>query len=165
MKEKDINLYLYIENYINNDWVKNILQNELYFMEIDDKALEESIIFIRYLSIIEHKKENYLTFQAYMKSYFDSITSNLAYKKEGVKENFYEKRRILQFYKTNYILTADEENKISKFCDSRNENPLCHSNIKIIKNRNMKKTIEDEARNIIEFVIGVVKSDNRKAEN
>ncbi len=165
LKEKDINLYLYIENYINNDWVKNILQNELYFMEIDDKALEESIIFIRYLSIIEHKKENYLTFQAYMKSYFDSITSNLAYKKEGVKENFYEKRRILQFYKTNYILTADEENKISKFCDSRNENPLCHSNIKIIKNRNMKKTIEDEARNIIEFVIGVVKSDNRKAEN
>ena len=165
LKEKDSKLYQYIKSYIISDWVKNIIKTELSSVEIYDKALEESIIFIKYLSTIEHKKENYLTFQAYMKSYFDSITSNLAYKKEGVKESFYEKRRILHFYKTNYAITADEENVISKFCDSRNENPLCHSNIKIIKNRNMKATIENESNDILIFLTGILKSDSEKAEN
>lgn len=165
LKEKDFELYQYIESYIQNDWVKNIIKTELFSITIYDKALEESIIFIKYLSIIEHKKENYLTYQAYMKSYFDSITSNLAYEKEGVKESFYKKRRILQFYKTNYVITADEENIISKFCDSRNENPLCHSNIKIIKNRNIKAKIENEADDILKFLSRIVKADNEEAED
>ena len=153
IKEKDIKLFEYIEKYIKEDWIKNIIKTSLSNINIYDKALEESIFFIRYLSIVEHKKENYLTYQAYMKSYFDSITSNLVYK----KEIFFKKIRILEFYKNNYNITKDNEKIISDFCDSRNENPLCHSNIKIIKNKNMKKDIETESNNIIKILDEIVK--------
>lgn len=162
LKEKDAKLYEYIEKYIQNDWIKNIFSSELYTMTIYDKALEESIIFIKYLSIIEHKKENYLTYQAYMKSYFDSITSNLVYEKEGKKQYYFKKTRILEFYKSNYKITKDKGTIISKFCDSRNENPLCHSNIKIIKNRNIKKTVENETEsilNILNEIVGIDKGE------
>ena len=157
IKEKDIKLFEYIEKYIKEDWIKNIIKTSLSNINIYDKALEESIFFIRYLSIVEHKKENYLTYQAYMKSYFDSITSNLVYKKENKKEIFFKKIRILEFYKNNYNITKDNEKIISDFCDSRNENPLCHSNIKIIKNKNMKKDIETESNNIIKILDEIVK--------
>ena len=86
IKEKDIKLFEYIEKYIKEDWIKNIIKTSLSNINIYDKALEESIFFIRYLSIVEHKKENYLTYQAYMKSYFDSITSNLVYKRFFLKK-------------------------------------------------------------------------------
>ena len=152
LKEKDNKLYLYIIQYIKNDWTDNIINTNISEMKICDKALRESIFFIRFLSIIEFNKENYLTYQAYMKSFFDSITSNLVYLKENKKEIFFKKRRILQFYKKNFNIDKNKEEQISRFCDSRNENPLCHSNIKIIKNKNMKEKIIRESRDIVEML-------------
>lgn len=152
LKEKDNKFYTYIYKYINNNWVDNVVKSDLVNISIYDKALEESIIYIRFLSIVEHAKQNFLTYQAYMKSFFDSITSNLVYKKENRKESFFEKRNILAFYKNNYSITPNEYNIIGEFCDSRNGNPLCHSNIKIIKNKNMKNKIEEESKEIINIL-------------
>mgnify|MGYP001863969751 CR=1 FL=1 len=152
LKEKDNKLYMYVIQYIKNDWTENIINTNISEMEICDQALMESIFFIRFLSIIEYNKENYLTYQAYMKSFFDSVTSNLVYIKENKKEYFFEKRRILQFYKKNFNIDEKKEEQISCFCDSRNENPLCHSNIKIIKNKNMKEKIIKESKDIVEML-------------
>ena len=152
LKEKDNKLYTYIMQYINQNWVENIIASNMSEMEILDDALKERIFFIRFLSIIEYNKENYLTYQAYMKSFFDSVTSNLIYNKENKKEYFFKKRRILQFYKSYFNIDKTNEEQISNFCDSRNENPLCHSNIKIIKNRNMKEKIEKESKDILEML-------------
>lgn len=87
-----------------------------------------------------------------MTSFFDSVTSNLIYKKENKKENYFKKIRVLSFYKDNYTITEEDYDNIGKFCDSRNENPLCHSNIKIVKNKNMKKKIEEESEKIIRIL-------------
>lgn len=152
LKEEDKKLYTYIEKYIKGDWIDLIVKSNLVSMNIHDRALEESIIFIRFLSIIEHNKQNFLTYQAYMKSFFDSVTSNLIYKKENKKENYFKKIRVLSFYKDNYTITEEDYDNIGKFCDSRNENPLCHSNIKIVKNKNMKKKIEEESEKIIRIL-------------
>ncbi len=152
LKEKDYKLYIYIIQYIKNNWAESIINTNISEMNISDEALMESIFFIRFLSIIELNKENYLTYQAYMKSFFDSVTSNLVNIKENKKEYFFEKRRILQFYKKNFNIDKNKEKQISCFCDSRNENPLCHSNIKIIKNKNMKEKIIMESKDIIEML-------------
>lgn len=152
LEQKDSKLYMYISQYIENNWTENIINTNISEMEIFDEALMESIFFIRFLSIIELNKENYLTYQAYMKSFFDSVTSNLVNIKENKKEYFFEKRRILQFYKKNFNIDGNNEQQISCFCDSRNENPLCHSNIKIIKNKNMKEKIIKESKDIVEML-------------
>lgn len=152
VEKEDFKFYTYIEQYINGNWVDLIVKSNLPNMNIYDKALEESIIFIRFLSIIECSKQNYLTYQAYMKSFFDSVTLNLVYKKQNQKKKYFEKRQILNFYNNNYDISNSEYSIIEKFCDSRNENPLCHSNIKIIKNKNMKKKIEEESKEIMKIL-------------
>lgn len=152
LEREDFKFYTYIEQYINGDWVDLIVKSNLPNMNIYDKALEESIIFIRFLSIIECNKQNFLTYQAYMKSFFDSVTLNLFYKKQNKKKKYFEKRQILDFYNNNYNISNSEYSIIERFCDSRNENPLCHSNIKIIKNKNMKKKIEEESKEIMKIL-------------
>ena len=103
LEREDFKFYTYIEQYINGDWVDLIVKSNLPNMNIYDKALEESIIFIRFLSIIECNKQNFLTYQAYMKSFFDSVTLNLFYKKQNKKKKYFEKRQILDFYNNNPI--------------------------------------------------------------
>lgn len=152
IEKQDKNFYTYVQKYINSNWINLIVKSNLSNMNIYDKPLEESVFFIRFLSIIERSKQNYLTYQAYMKSFFDSVTSNLVYKKENRKENIFEKRRILEFYNNFYNISNDENRTIDNFCNSRNENPLCHSNIKIVKNKNMKKKIENESTEIIKIL-------------
>lgn len=97
VEKEDFKFYTYIEQYINGNWVDLIVKSNLSNMNIYDKALEESIIFIRFLSIIECSKQNYLTYQAYMKSFFDSVTLNLVYKKQNQKKNILKKGKFLIF--------------------------------------------------------------------
>ena len=58
----------------------------------------------------------------------------------------------LDIGKKNFNIDEKKEEQISCFCDSRNENPLCHSNIKIIKNKNMKEKIIKESKDIVEML-------------
>ena len=54
LEKEDFKFYTYIEQYINGNWVDLIVKSNLPNMNIYDKALEESIIFIRFIFIWKH---------------------------------------------------------------------------------------------------------------
>lgn len=157
-------LFNYIQFYIETDWIKDLLDDQKYYLKLSDNSREESNIFLKYLSIIELKKGNYLTFQAYFKSYFESITLSLYSIKINKNLKLYNKKDIIEFYKEYYEIDEDDKRKISLFLDSRNENPLCHSNIKLINNKSMKTKIEKESNDILEFLKIIILKENKELQ-
>ena len=123
----------------------------------DDKA-----VFLYFMSVCEHNRNNYLGAYAYFKNFFDRISADMAFlsgRDKGKEPNYKNYYKEIQF-KTLYA-GINESNAIIKQAHIlRNENPLSHSSAALIENNNSSADLSKIEEKLMDLV-DTFSKDNR----
>lgn len=153
LKQKDNDLYLYINNFCKQQWVDKTISPLLIKFVKKCYLKDSNFFYLKFMSIVEWENGNIFLSYSLHKNCFDVMTAHFANcigkNPKFSIDSYYKKNSLKNFYKE-FVpeMETEIEDIIEKMDKLRNGNPVCHGKGEIITDLNLKKKIVENMNSL-----------------